>query len=384
MNVLIVAPSFPPDESVGTLRMASLVRYLLKQRDIHIWVLTDTKKKEPVLEGIAYSYVAAIYEGGYRAWFRENTKRYKQAFCGMISQEKPDLVLISGGPFFTFRLSPIAKKHGIPCILDFRDPWVFDKRERKGRAWLKATISKLIKLPMERRAIWHADRVVTVTRGWMETFQRYYPLCRKKFSVIMNGYDDDRLKSLHIPQQKKEQGMRLGVFGKIFYYSQRYSDVFLDALKAETVPVVQIGDREPQVNDWLGKHGLPESAIESTGFIQYEKGMEQLAQMDAFLIIDSRKDALGTKVYDYIYLNKPILFVGPKDSVLAALVGSLKNGYVCASAEEVTAAIRCIRTNPGQPDTEADVLAYARSVQNQKWLELIRDTAKRSNRQEEY
>ena len=43
MNILVVSPSFPPDKSVGTVRIVSLVNYL-KRNNHNITILTRRKK----------------------------------------------------------------------------------------------------------------------------------------------------------------------------------------------------------------------------------------------------------------------------------------------------------------------------------------------------
>ena len=78
MNVLVVAPHFPPDKTVGAVRMASLVRYLVKTEKVS--VLTNKKDADFPIEGIAYKCVELFTQGHSFARFKENQKRYCNAF----------------------------------------------------------------------------------------------------------------------------------------------------------------------------------------------------------------------------------------------------------------------------------------------------------------
>lgn len=371
MNVLIIAPMFYPDKSVGALRMTSLARFLIN-KGVNLWVLTNKKEVTEIDFKAQYVFVDSIKTGNFLTEYQNNRERYVSAFETLTDIVEIDAIIISGGPFYTFHIAIEARKKKIKCFLDFRDPWIFDRRE--NTYGLKNLIRKAYYLPEERKAVGAATLVVTVTDRWVQTFQRYYPSCRAKFRLIENGFDDGQLSMLRKAELQKEKRITLAVFGKLFYYTDKYSKVFTKALKKYTndISVLQVGQREEQVNRILEQFGLDQCSIKSTGFIQYSSGMEILMNADCFLIIDARKDAIGTKIYDYIFLGKPIIYVGPKDSYISDIIRQYGLGYSCDSSEKVERAFNRLLSHGYHSDIDENLkVHFARSHQNEKWWELL-------------
>lgn len=370
MNILIVAPNFPPDKTVASVRMNSLYQYLLARHHT-VYVLTNKKKQQ---SDMIY-YVDVESSGGIKKFadFRINQKRYVDAFRRVLKEHPIDITVVSGGPFYTFEIAQAAKVCGVPCVLDFRDPWTFDIRGWKDMLSPMRAFTRLIQKIYERQAIQAASAVVTVTPGWRDRFVKNYDTQAEKFYLIENGFDDALLAQVHLPEKNKlNSPLVLGVFGKLFYYTDLYSKVFLDAMKETDTQVLQVGNREGCTNEYLKQRNMDTARIRDTGFLSYLDGIAALGQADAFLIIDIRKDALGTKIYDYIWCNRPILYVGPQDAELARLVDSFDNGFVCSNASQVIAAIEEIRNKKlNSLDDNLQPQQYGRSVQNKKWEVLF-------------
>ncbi len=377
MNVLIVAPIFAPDKSVGAVRMSSLSAYLV-DKGISLYVLTNKKQNvDNTIHGIVEIREIVEAKGGglikRRQNFGNNQKKYSLEFISWCSCTKFDVVIVSGGPFYTFQIAEEAKRLGIPCILDFRDPWILDIREFSDYFSPKKNLLKLIQLRAESSAVKAATAIVTVTETWKEKYCKHYKKFKEKFVLIENGYDDRLLKTIDLPNTENS-GFTVGVFGKIFYYTKNYSMVFLSALKSydKDLSVLQIGDREADTDKLIKKIKLSPEIIKSTGFVDYVDGIKLLNGVDAFLIIDARKGAIGTKIYDYIYLNKPIIFVGPRNTVIANMVSKFENGFVCSSEDEVINAFNeIIENKKSYLALETRPESFCRSRQNDKWLDLI-------------
>jgi glycosyltransferase involved in cell wall biosynthesis len=392
MKILIISPLFLPDMGVGSLRMSSLAKFLLKKNYI-VDLLTTKKDGEIPVDCVNDFYEVEEFSGnGDSAFarynqFKENQSRYIQTFLKIIGDKEYSLILITGGPFYTMAISKIAKKRNIPCILDFRDPWTFDIRGLDDLLSPKRIITRAMFLPMERSAVQSASAIVTVTPRWVDMFKTLYPCRKSKVYLVENGYDDERLANISIKSDEKisrgfDSTIQIAVFGKLFYYSEHYSKVFLSALEKcwSDFKILQIGDRENVTDCYLNSFNLDVDVVKSTGFMEYEEGVKTLSTADAFLIIDSRKGALGTKLYDYIYIDKPIIFVGPKKSSFADIIAQLPNGYVCSTKEEVLYAFATLKNEKTKSEyRNKDVLKYARSVQNQKYMQLIENIIKKKD-----
>ena len=377
MKLLIVAPAFPPDRRVGAVRMGSLARYLLK-KDVSITVITNRKDNVEIPVS-KYIYVDTQETGRYSEKFAHNEHLYLKAFNDEVDSEQYDTVIVSGGPFYTFSIAKASKYKKIPCVLDFRDPWIFDYREAKEFFSPKKLYTKIRELPKERAAVKEASAVVTVTDGWKQDFEQYYPSQRGKFYTISNGYDDELLTDLHKADYNNQGKIVIGVFGKLFYYTEQYSKVFLNGVRkfADKVSVLQIGEREPEASGLLEACNISSDLIKNTGFLPYKEGMEYLMNADVLMIIDVRANAIGTKIYDYIFLGKPIVFVGPRKTQFADMVGKISENYICSTTEEVEDAFTNILAgHVKKTSTETNIKDYARSSQNERWWKLLNEVYK--------
>lgn len=372
MNLLIVAPAFPPDRRVGAVRMGSLAHYLLK-KSVSITVITNRKSSIDV-DVSKYVYVDTLESGRYSEKFAKNEQLYLKAFNEETDAEKYDNVIISGGPFYTFSIAKSAKDKGIPCILDFRDPWIFDYREAKEFFLPKKLFTKVKELPKERSAVKAASAVVTVTDGWKHDFEKFYPSQKDKFYTILNGYDDELLTNLQKAKFDSQGKKIIGVFGKLFYYTEQYSKVFLRGIKnlTDSYSILQVGEKEENAEQMMNECSVPLESLKSTGFLPYKEGMEYLMNADVLLIVDVRASAIGTKIYDYIFLGKPIIFVGPKTTQFARIVGSIKGNYVCSTENEVTVAFKEVLSKKETISANNwEMKKYARSAQNESWWQLL-------------
>lgn len=375
---IIVAPYFPPDRTVATVRMASFVKYILKNSDEV--VLVTNKKDVPLTivdSNLCYVFVDVDTEGSGLKVFNANSQSYLSSVAEVMKKNIVDGVIVSMGPFYTYQIASLAKSNNIKCIMDFRDPWVFDYRDAKSFFKIRNILGLLAKIPKERVCVKAATLVTTVTEGWLKTFQKLYPSMKNKFKLIENGYDDALLETIKFNDKSNHDISRskltLGVFGKLFYYTERYSELFLRAIKKmdiDGICIKQIGTREENTDSLLEKFELPKDIIRSTGFMNYIEGICELDESDVFLIIDGRKNAIGTKIYDYIYLGKPILYIGPKKAAISSIIGKLDNGVVCSSIEEIEEAVKSFMN--GIQTTRITGKDYSRTRQNERMYELLK------------
>ena len=344
-RILVVSPSFPPDKTVAVVRMASFVDFLLSKKQ-EVIVVTN-KKKEPYSMspiGLRVEYVDIVADNGYSS-FSQNSKKYVNKVKALLDVCKVDCIVVSMGPFYTYKIAALAKRKKVKCLIDFRDPWSFDRREESLLAQTKRVLQFPVKYAKECVAICNSNCVTTVTPGWVERFKKYHPFQKKKFYLVENGYDDKRLSCIDLSKNNSDDNEKfvIGVFGKLFYYSKRYAEVFLRAI--EEIPDVnliikQVGQLEENAVERFASHKIKKDIIINTGFVDYTRGIMLLRDCDVFLIIDDRKEALGTKIYDYIFMKKPIIYVGPADSAIASVIKDIDNCFVCDNIERVVEALR--------------------------------------------
>jgi hypothetical protein len=91
-------------------------------------------------------------------------------------------------------------------------------------------------------------------------------------------------------------------------------------------------------------------------------------------VVNHRSPLLvGTKVYDAIRLDRPILALCRPDDALARLLRPFRHAYAATTTAETTAALRSIsRLRPGRLDPDLDPEPYSRRRQGQEFLPLLK------------
>lgn len=391
MKILIVATYFPPHATVAVVRVSSLVRYLLKQGH-SISVLTN-KNDERTDEVIKFGTgeIDSITEvmQNPKESYPVRSKAYKEAFRLCMKEQKPDCVFITCGSYETVPLCTICKKEfNTRCILDYRDLWLFDMRSKKEFFSPKNLIRKIMFYPIEYKAVASADSVITVTDGWADILRRVYRKYRKKIKVVYNGYDDilfsqisDNERSQAVEMLNKipnrQNAIILASFGKFIYYSYDYGKMFMTAVtsilkKYPDIYILHIGEREKDIEKMMQETDFPSDHFICTGFCPYQIGMEMLKSSSANLIVDIRKQAIGTKIYDYVYANRPIIYVGAPNTYLSEFVSTFQAGYACSQLTDVGKAISEIIEESKNELTDAvGIVSYSRSIQNEKMEKII-------------
>lgn len=380
MKILIVSPFFLPDTSVAVVRISSLARTLIK--DGHdLTIIRNEYRKDN--NSLSKNELELINLKSFKVDINESTnfieasKRYKNIFRKVMQNESFDLVLITAGPYYTIPLCKISKQEfKTKCIIDYRDLWIFDIRKKTEFLKPLNLIKKIIYFPMEKVNIKHADLVVTVTEEWKDILSKVYRT--NKVRLISNGYDDGLLQGLPEIEKYPYKGkFVIGVFGKLSYYSVEYGTLFFKAMKQllkkyPDLLILHIGEAEKQTEEAIKLSGFDGNKYINTGFIGYSQGIQLLKKSSVNVVIDIRKGAMGTKFYDYIFVNKPLVYLGKKNTQLDHLIKQLENGFTCYSEESVIDAISKIKEEEINLLTNrTDVNNYSRSKQNKKYLELI-------------
>ncbi len=349
----------------------------------------------------------------------------------ILKSEKIDCIIFSGGPFYYFILGFIFKrKYKIPYILDFRDIWYRDKifrtRPYKG-------IEKYTDKLLEKISVSHADAIIDVTESCTQLHRKLYKnIDPQRFHTIFNGFDDSfKLESNDNNNQnfetideliknknsqniesavtlskdentaefnnnrdiesvangsnyntitqikeneifQKDNDLRLGIFGKFAFYNKEDVDRIvslekLDATFAKTLTVDIIGKEEPYFIN-AAKYSKY-IRFNFYGQLNYIEGMKILSKADAFLTNNMYFFALGTKIFDYILLNKPILAFAKEDWEISRLLSSFEYGYVLDNEQDLLKTLRLIKEKKIKCLTENTgmIQKYSRTRQFEKF-----------------
>lgn len=380
MKILIVSPFFPPMASVAIIRVSSLVHELLNEgHEVTIIRNEYDGKSNPSLDSdnVLLNLETHTVDVERQRYF-DASKRYKTVFRKVMDKDKFDLVFITTGPYYTIPLCEVAKKeYKTKCIIDYRDLWILDIRNKIDFFKPISLAKKLMYFPIERRNIKYADLVVTVTDEWKQILKKVYR--KGKYEVIANGYDEEKLNTLSYSQNYPyHNSFVIAAFGKLSYYSTEHGVRFFRAMKtlSEKYPdllVLHIGLPEKETEEAIKISGFDKQKYINTGFVDYPDGIQLLRNSNVNVIIDVRKGAMGTKFYDYVFVNRPLIYLGKKNTQLEYLVKEFENGFSCHTKDDVDEVITKIRDEELSSLTRSNggTQNYSRSKQNKKYLELM-------------
>ncbi len=381
MKILIVSPYFLPYLGVGALRMSSFAKYLVEQNDdVTVMKLSDNNYQKEMcgtqtVDGI--KYVKVDFNG--KAKYLESVDVFYTALDELLSQNTFDIILCSCGPFYTMTaVEKISQKYSVPFALDYRDLWIYDDREVSGI--LNNLRHKLFKIrykKFEKSAVQKADIFVTVTPLCLDVMKEKYSL--QNGHIIYNGYDENAVKDINIASKGQTDNIEICVFGKLSYYSYSLGTLFLTAVKSliddgYKLSVKHISETENSTQSILNQINFPKQNYVCTGRKSYNEGMRILADSDICAAVISYKRGLGTKIFDYIFVNKPIVAMAPKNGDFDRLLKKFENAYVCQNEQDMKQSVKNILDNSVRVlDDDIKPGIYSREYQNEKYRELIID-----------
>ncbi len=380
MRVLLLSHFFEPYSLVGARRMSSLVRFLAATGN-EVSVLKAANEFygsdiDPDAAPIENTEICEVRPAGTATSWIAWIKAYKKAIDAVTAGTGFDLALICGGPFNYFLTGPYLKrKYGIPYILDFRDV-AAHKLVAPGaalyRTGLKRSLVFVKNRLIEGLSIRKADRIVATSPKMEELYRERFPGQSSRMLTIYNGYDDAALTSF---DRKEPDGslLSIGIFGKFTYYGNEHVKLLKEALRElerTGIPcrIVHIGAQEPAVEEELASLNYVHYPT-----LPYSEGMSVLSSCGVLAVSHYQQEAIATKVFDYIFLNRPVIAFLPEDSDSKLLLARFEHAYFPASAAELSRQLRYIyenritRLSAGITDTGQ----YSRKAQNARFRDLL-------------
>ena len=395
MTILIVSPAYAPFTGVGANRMMSFSRYLVSKGHSVIvlrnapecWPADSLKSVPPDGVVIRDVYVTSKFNACAASYYNAIQEAYREFAI--------DCAVYSCGPYYTIVAAARFKKETQhPFIIDFRDLWL--KAEIFSRsAFIRASITLFRQRNRlkERRSIEAADHIVTVAPLDNAALKAEYPQCADKMSVIYNGYDLDRsnggsdekeLDTIDRILARIDGYHTVGVFGKFGYYDYDYMVEFLNAIKelnetGHRLRIVHIGDLDARSQKAMSDVSFPDDLYIGTGYLDYKTGIEVLKRLSMNCLLVHYKRGLGTKVFDYIFVDRPVVYFAPPDSSIAAVLNTCRHSYCCRNAKDAVKAVEEILNNGfrslGCPDSEK----YSRSAQNERYERLLEQVVEQTD-----
>ncbi len=356
MNILIISHFFPPSPSVGGRRWAKFTKYLAKNKDVNVHVISAISNVSDVkggfqneLKNVSFkhtqlpsnypkyldmldfaksSFFSKIMfrvqlfflkkkvEGNYWDFSVLWKEHFEKRIPEIIKNEKIDKVIISGTPFryVHYGVEMMEKFPNIELILDYRDPWndfnnpyaISDERHK-------------FEIELEKRTLKRVDKIITVSEFQKELILKNQPNAAPVF-VVPNGFDH---LDYELEPKKSSEKITLIHFGTLHVLKEYYWRPFLLALKKlkethaqlyDKIEVEFVGHCPIEIIDFISENNLK---VKLYGMMDPFDAYQVLNQADIALWFkyDKSPGDFATKFGDYISLKKFIWTFSVKGTV---------------------------------------------------------------------
>lgn len=308
---------------------------------------------------------------------------YIKAASELIRNTNYSACLVSASPYQYFAAANyIAKKYGIPLILDIRDRLAPDACGVEHYTGVVALLNRIrlkINQEIELNAISTASACVLVGKDEKNWYKQKYQKYRDKFYVVRNGYDasiQSEIEKLSAPSAPLQSNriLRLAVLGKIGFYVPEHLFVLRDALD-ELVNagfIIQFDQYYPDDINCIDCF-KDRDYYRARDMLPYEQALATLRTNYDVMVTSNLSYGIGTKIFDYVLVNKPVIALCTKGSELAEIASSFQNGFACEDSEEIISALTLICNNNIQvlDTSKKKRLAFSREEQEMDYLKII-------------
>lgn len=236
-------------------------------------------------------------------------------------------VYICGSPYYPFFITSwITRVLNISSVLDFRDAWSNNDFLDKDLSMWRRKINSLVRSTIETVGIKNASAVIFATSYLQHEYSNIYPQHSEKFFTINNGFDKDDL--IGIKARRLVSSKSIILTGKIYYYSPQLIVNFLEALKRfPDLTFIYVGNEASIVTELCNKTRV-ENQVVVKAYLPYLHTLSLISGADYGLVSAPLPNCLGTKIFDYMYLSKPILCFVPEGSQIKKQFGHLPSVFI--------------------------------------------------------
>jgi len=262
-------------------------------------------------------------------WYFPTGTKYElyKAAKNYLKENKIDVILATGEPFVLFQYaSKLSKEFDIPWIADYRDPWSNNALRSKSRLsfWFNSL--------NERKSLKSVTHIITVSDFFKKKIEQI--LGKKSVSIIPNGYNEDAFRKVENIVQNSQK-LTISLAGTLYDWHpyQLFLDVIDTYLQKHSSRRLKIEFFGINKVDELKQIIEKSTSLKNTVFIYPRMTNQQLLSKMAesnVLLLFNYYSYMGTKIYDYLALNRKILLCFEEDKEAY----KLKEKYYNVSAIE--------------------------------------------------
>ncbi len=315
----------------------------------------------------------------------EGEERWARAAVAAAARHVPAAryaALVTSGPPHAIHLhaDALARRAGIPHVVDLRDPWThwsWVDGSKESPLFLRRT------RPRQAEVMRTAALVLTTTERQSATLRAFYPDAAPRIHTVLNGADDEPL-----PPATDDGTFRLAYTGTL--YVDRDPGPLFSAIRA-FAEGAGLGPDRLQVElmghvETLGRRRVRDIADQAgvspwltlTPTRPRAEAMRLLARSHVLISFAERlRETIPAKVFEYARFPAWILLVGPEDQATNELLAG--GGALTAAADDVEgmrdalARAHAAWRATGRPRPIAEQLPLGRAAQVARLATLLRD-----------
>jgi glycosyltransferase involved in cell wall biosynthesis len=254
-----------------------------------------------------------------------------------IKMHEPEKMIISGEPFYLFRLGySLFKKTGIKWVADYRDDWSTNElqMQKSGgvvRRWIANLESRY-----EKKWVGTSEAIISVSQAYTE---RIMGFLKKPGFTVQNGFEESLLEL----STKELHEQFTVIYSGVLYPSQDIRMILdvLDRCHKLTRPfrLVFLGagfdvKEKKRIESLVAAHLKP--FVEVTERFSRPEAIERLQKAHVLLGIayGAMKGIPSSKLYEYLALGKPVMLCPTDGDVMEEILNESGLGYFCKDSKE--------------------------------------------------
>ena len=237
----------------------------------------------------------------------------------IIRKEKVSVIYSSSPPNSGQVLGLLLKRvTRLPWIADFRDPWT--EGIRRKQSYERSGLRRRLEHAFERRVIESADHIIVTTEKTLDQFLVKYPsVPSSKYSVIPNGFDaadfavatggDRLLDESHF--NVTLTGNVEAMFDAVPFLTAVRDLVEEDEGMRAALRINFVGTKRGKYDNFIQQNQL-DANVRYIGYVPHQTSLRYLAESDVLFlcqipVYESATTKLSGKLFEYLYMRKPIL-----------------------------------------------------------------------------
>jgi len=351
LNLLFISIAFPPKSDPECLQTAKYFKYLVKDKNLNIDVVTSEDKTlfmpidknlKKYVKGYRQIIKVSFFENKYINFlirkinpfalnYPDSKFLFYKKYKSVIKQlkMKPDIIYSRSFPLSsTLMAYYVQKELQVPWVLHLSDPWTLSPIHKLGDA--KEWNDK-----MEEKCFNKATILSFTSKKTIELYSKKYPKYKNKMIFFPNVFDlDDKIDNPYTIQSKIKI---VYTGGLIDNRSPQYIFNVIKKLYNEYPEIISnfkfifAGDLDRK-NKILFKQNIP--FVEHIGLLSFKESLKLQQSADLLLVIDTpfqnNKNAIffPSKLLDYMLIQRKILALTNKNSTTWDIVNNkLGNCY---------------------------------------------------------